>query len=480
MPGAAERVCVVTGSPINRGRGARSGSGADAKDPNKLGPDATTANVASVSFSSGKRKDPALPAGKNVVWELLQSQPLGSADEATAGPTRVAADPHAKAQEDAAESAAKKAASRRKFSVEMDRKEAEAAAEAKQWVKASTQEEQDFLRELHFKHTFTGTNGGGEQFGESEMNVAAVSLITGPNGARTTRNKSRSPSKSPGKAKAVEEPQLLKPLVSGSSSSHYYVEEKERRSREKVEYALRGGRPPALFECDDPAEVCPYLYIGSMQSSCAPILRRHNIQAVVNACAMVTSTPVRLQDDVGSADSDPRGTKQEVSQYDSDPHASSTTASEAEDAASLSSHGAGRMPTFSLALSDHPKSALSRTAMDDLVAFVDRARSEKKTVLIYCARGVSRCATVCCWYLLASRVSSSLASALTMVARNRPIVDPNKGFRKQLKDLEVEIASYTALGDKFLKIADADRRTRIVEAFIKTAAGEAENADSGG
>ena len=118
--------------------------------------------------------------------------------------------------------------------------------------------------------------------------------------------------------------------------------------------------------------------------------------------------------------------------------------------------------TFSLALSDHPRFALSRECMDQMVAFVDRAREKKGAVLIFCARGVSRCATVCSWYLLCSRLTTSVTGALNMIARQRPIVDPNKGFRKQLKDLETELREYGGIGDRFLK-ASLEKRESLLK-----------------
>ncbi|CAD7967118.1 unnamed protein product [Amoebophrya sp. A120] len=253
---------------------------------------------------------------------------------------------------------------------------------------------------------------------------------------------------------ALAPPEPLSPV---KSATHYYLSETDRRSREKIEHVFRssfgGGRNNSIYTSEDPALVCPYLYIGSMAICTSSILKRHKIDYLVNACATVTSmSSCNSNCSTGGAGG---------------PGASSSPPAATPSHQASSSTIAGPLrPTFSLALADHPKYALNRDTMDDLVQFIDDARARKKTVLIFCARGVSRCATVCCWYLLCARLATSVNGALALVQKNRPICDPNKGFRKQLKDLELEIREFTAIGDEFLKIDSWERKKMVVDQLV--------------
>mmetsp|Transcript_19322 Transcript_19322/g.31646 ORF Transcript_19322/g.31646 Transcript_19322/m.31646 type:complete len:205 (+) Transcript_19322:218-832(+) len=62
----------------------------------------------------------------------------------------------------------------------------------------------------------------------------------------------------------------------------------------------------------------------------------------------------------------------------------------------------------------------------------------EKPVLIHCAAGISRSATVTIAYLMKSR-QMSLAEAWTMVKNSRPIIYPNKGFIAALMRYEAEL-----------------------------------------
>lgn len=56
-------------------------------------------------------------------------------------------------------------------------------------------------------------------------------------------------------------------------------------------------------------------------------------------------------------------------------------------------------------------------------------------VLVHCASGISRSATLCCSYLM-WKSGLSLSSALEQVRKNRGFVAPNAGFMQQLGDFE--------------------------------------------
>ncbi|KAI0794496.1 protein-tyrosine phosphatase-like protein, partial [Fomes fomentarius] len=64
--------------------------------------------------------------------------------------------------------------------------------------------------------------------------------------------------------------------------------------------------------------------------------------------------------------------------------------------------------------------------------FIRRALEDKRnTVLVHCAMGISRSATVVCAYLIATHALSP-AHALDFLISKREIVCPNLGFRRQL------------------------------------------------
>jgi protein-tyrosine phosphatase len=60
-------------------------------------------------------------------------------------------------------------------------------------------------------------------------------------------------------------------------------------------------------------------------------------------------------------------------------------------------------------------------------------------VLVHCAAGVSRSATICIAYLMRHH-HLSLAAAYAVVLEARCVIDPNPGFMEQLKAYENELA----------------------------------------
>lgn len=60
-----------------------------------------------------------------------------------------------------------------------------------------------------------------------------------------------------------------------------------------------------------------------------------------------------------------------------------------------------------------------------------------KRVLVYCMAGISRSATICIAYLM--NMGLSLEKSMERMRRCRPIVNPNEGFMRQLREYEKEL-----------------------------------------
>lgn len=65
-------------------------------------------------------------------------------------------------------------------------------------------------------------------------------------------------------------------------------------------------------------------------------------------------------------------------------------------------------------------------------SFIENGLREDGAVIVHCAMGVSRSATVACAYLM-NKLSLSPEEALEMVRQGRPLCNPNEGFLEQLK-----------------------------------------------
>eukprot|EP00035_Acanthoeca_spectabilis_P010689 m.189209 g.189209 ORF g.189209 m.189209 type:complete len:221 (-) comp15103_c0_seq2:431-1093(-) len=61
--------------------------------------------------------------------------------------------------------------------------------------------------------------------------------------------------------------------------------------------------------------------------------------------------------------------------------------------------------------------------------------ADKRNVLVNCAQGKSRSGTMACAYLMATNHLSA-ADALGLIQASRPLVQPNAGFMRQLRDFE--------------------------------------------
>lgn len=73
------------------------------------------------------------------------------------------------------------------------------------------------------------------------------------------------------------------------------------------------------------------------------------------------------------------------------------------------------------------------------IAFIDKIVQDKgKRVLVHCAMGVSRSATIVIAYLM-HKEGISLMDAFRKVKERRPCIEPNRGFQSQLIAYEAEL-----------------------------------------
>jgi protein-tyrosine phosphatase len=82
-----------------------------------------------------------------------------------------------------------------------------------------------------------------------------------------------------------------------------------------------------------------------------------------------------------------------------------------------------------------------RSIFEQTNAFIHGGRRSGGVVLVVCSMGISRSTSVVVGYLMAFQ-RMSFKDALAAVARVRPIVNPNSGFRKFLQIYEQELREY--------------------------------------
>lgn len=79
-----------------------------------------------------------------------------------------------------------------------------------------------------------------------------------------------------------------------------------------------------------------------------------------------------------------------------------------------------------------------RSDFDKAFHFIDEALKSKGKIIINCARGISRSATIVIGYLM-FRYNMRLLDAFNYTVSKRPQVRPNSNFRKQLEIYEQEL-----------------------------------------
>ncbi|CAL1283233.1 unnamed protein product [Larinioides sclopetarius] len=89
-----------------------------------------------------------------------------------------------------------------------------------------------------------------------------------------------------------------------------------------------------------------------------------------------------------------------------------------------------------LNIRDHPDMDIRRH-FDECFKFIDEGRRQG-WVYVHCNAGISRAATICIGYLM-SRQKMHLQEAINKVKDARPIISPNMGFMRQLRDYNNEI-----------------------------------------
>ncbi|XP_062958191.1 dual specificity phosphatase 29 isoform X5 [Cynocephalus volans] len=92
-------------------------------------------------------------------------------------------------------------------------------------------------------------------------------------------------------------------------------------------------------------------------------------------------------------------------------------------------HGveADDLPTFDLSVFFYPAAAFIHSAL----------RDDHNKILVHCAMGRSRSATLVLAYLMIHR-NMTLVDAIQQVAKNRCVL-PNRGFLKQLRELDTQL-----------------------------------------
>jgi dual specificity phosphatase 12 len=91
----------------------------------------------------------------------------------------------------------------------------------------------------------------------------------------------------------------------------------------------------------------------------------------------------------------------------------------------------GKYKRLLVQVEDHPQENLLQR-FEQAYTFIEEALRDNGVVIVHCAMGVSRSATVVCAYLM-KKLGLDPKSALEMVQRHRPLCAPNEGFQEQLK-----------------------------------------------
>lgn len=139
---------------------------------------------------------------------------------------------------------------------------------------------------------------------------------------------------------------------------------------------------------NDPVEIIPGLFLGSVAASRdLSLLQSHGIRLIVNC------------------------------------------------AAELFNHHEGHFRYFNCSLRDEQNEDVVKMFQDGLGALMDETRKRKEGILVHCQAGISRSVTIVLAYLLIYQ-NMSLQESFLLVKSKRPNAGPNKGYMKQLGDLE--------------------------------------------
>lgn len=86
---------------------------------------------------------------------------------------------------------------------------------------------------------------------------------------------------------------------------------------------------------------------------------------------------------------------------------------------------------------------------DPCIAFINKHMKQGTSVYVHCAAGVSRSASIVIAYLI-KELHMSYDNAFSQLKACRPVIDPNNGFRKQLKAYDEEL-KMSGLMERYLK-----------------------------
>lgn len=98
---------------------------------------------------------------------------------------------------------------------------------------------------------------------------------------------------------------------------------------------------------------------------------------------------------------------------------------------------------LALEMLDLPDFTLTRATIDTVCDFIDEALSSGGSVLVHCNAGISRSCALVLAFLIVRR-GMDLFRALAKTRDARPVVRPNDGFLRQLRDLQKSLQTASA------------------------------------
>lgn len=101
-------------------------------------------------------------------------------------------------------------------------------------------------------------------------------------------------------------------------------------------------------------------------------------------------------------------------------------------------------------ISDHGDQDMV-SILEDAVSFIEKSKNQGTNILVHCVQGISRSATVVAAYLMKCK-GWTRDYALDYVKRCRPVVNPNQGFRDQLKQYEEMLGSRLDVEDEEIEM----------------------------
>jgi hypothetical protein len=88
-------------------------------------------------------------------------------------------------------------------------------------------------------------------------------------------------------------------------------------------------------------------------------------------------------------------------------------------------------------IDDHPRCNI-KVHFDPCIKFINEHMRQGTSVFVHCVAGVSRSASIVIAYMM-RELHLCYDDAFSQLHACRPIIDPNQGFRKQLKEYEEEL-----------------------------------------